>query len=249
MSALLLLLTTVHPTAATAVGTSAVLGVLAAAAVVATLRTARLRPWVRPEAIVAMASLGVMSVAAAAATAGWQVLAAATATVVALAVATQVGGAARRALQLVTVAAGGVTWLAIGRWAAWDADAFVSATAVLGALLVFGLAVVVRLTRPTRDWSSWRSDRDAPPSPAPPWRSPSLRWTAASPASGGRGARSAAAAAALAARPTGVARRRRLSAVLGLGAVALLLDGLGLTSGPRPSRRRRSLWRRPAAWC
>ncbi len=228
VSALLLLLTTVHPTAATAAGASAVLGVLAAAALVATLRTARLRPWVRPEAIVAIASLGVMSVAAAAATAGWQVLAAATATVVALMLATQVGGAARRALQLVTVAAGGVTWLAIGRWAAWDADAFVSATAMLGALLVLGLAVVFRLTRPTRDWSLMAL---VPGCAAVAGSTAALalpavdRGVAGIWVAGALG--TAAGAAALAARPTGVARLRELSAVLGLGAVALLLDGLG----------------------
>lgn len=228
VTSLLLLLGTVGPTAGTVVGVSAVLGVLAAAAVVATLRMARFRPWVRPEAIVAVASLAVMSAAAAAARPGWQVLAAATATVVALALATQVGGAARRALQVMTVAAGGVTWLAIGRWAGWDADAFVSATAVLGAVLVLGLAVVVRLARPTRDWTLMAlvpgcaavgGSTAALALPAVD-RGVAGIWVAAA-----LGA--AAAAAALAARPTGVARLRELTAVLGLGAVAVLLDGLG----------------------
>ena len=220
--------TTVGPTAGTVVGASALLGVLAAAAVVATLRMARLRPWVRPEAIVAVASLAVMSMAAVATTAGWQVLAAATATVVALTLATQVGGAARRALQLVTVAAGGVTWMAIGRWAAWDADAFVSATAVLGALLVLGPAVVVRLARPSHDWSLMAL---VPGCAAVAGSTAALalpavdRGVAGIWVAGALG--TAAAAAALAARPTGVARLRELSAVLGLGAVA------------RPARRAR----------
>jgi len=101
----------------------------------------------------ALGGSGLLLVAAAVAGPGWLALACSSATVVAIVAATRIASPLRRVLQGVAAVAAGASWWSFLDWTNWSTSRAAVTTSCLGAVLLLGPAVALRVRRLTEDWT------------------------------------------------------------------------------------------------
>jgi len=184
--------------------------------------------WRQPMSEVVLLALASGLAAATQAGPGWTglVLVAASAAAVLHSVGTD--GPGRLGYQLGTVVTAGGAWWSLSDWQGWSVTSAVAATAVLGAAVMLVAAVVTWVRRVPRDWATVGVASGMLPllGAAVQLTAEGVDRAVAGPWVAGALLGGAVAAGALV-RPTGWDGWRVVSVVMGLGAVAVLLDAVG----------------------